>query len=208
MSFEIKDFLELTDKESLSKNGLEPLIKIVDHVITINIGTSLASIHSLGPTGKEILFVLRLAWPSGKESEPLILLMEEFEGLPPAPLKTWAEIDNGVFYENPDEKDLSKLFGVKYLTPPSGREYARTIPPILKSEKAGDPHLSGNIGKAKGKTLSGSVLGEITLYEVQDENPLEAFILFLNLLNQENTENGGLVHMYLGREIKYSDIQQ
>lgn len=192
---------ELSDLLSLEGNKLQPAVKHIVGNKTISLSSGPVDIYSLDNENKEILVVFNF-----KDTDPFILLMKEFPGFPPATLKEWALIGEGVFFDNPDEKDPNKLFGVKRLTTPSGRDYNRTIPKIVPGEKWGDAHLSAGLGKAVGTGLLGSLVGSITLYEAADTDTADFFFMSLNILNLANSENGGLMSIYSGHQIKPSEI--
>lgn len=200
--FNLPDTFELSDLISLQNNDLNPAVKTVFGKKSISLALGPAMIYDLDNSGTEVLIVINVG-----DSDPLILLMKQIPDLSSRSVKEWQQ-SFGFVFENPDEQTLTRLFGAKFIINPEGRKYLRKLPSVSDDEKAGDSHLNVGTGKAliKGQHADNTV-GSITVYESEDQELADHFLVTVTLCSLGAEQTGGLMSLFIGHRLNPSEVK-
>jgi hypothetical protein len=201
--FSLPDTFELLDIVSLQSNNLNPRIATVHGKKTITLSLGPTMIYELDNLGKEALIAVNVG-----DTEPLIILAKQIPDLPAASVKEW-QANFGFVFQNPSEENPLKLFGAQFITNPQQRKYNRTLPKVISDETADSPHINAGVGAGliKGQNNLDQLVGSITIYEADDEESFDHFMVLITFCSSQAQETGGLMTLYVGHQIKPSEIK-
>lgn len=194
-------FVSLNDLISLACNHTQP--KVIEINGKQNLVTPLGVIYCyqlVDPNSR--LFVCDICKPES----PVVLYTTTVPDLPAKSVKEWQESASWLF-SNPDVEDPNLLLPADIILDSNGRRFIRTLPEVRTE---GNPITTNDLlnGTITGTHLSGdsSFTGTVTIYEAEDDNEDNKFLVIFNTMNLEKPETGGIIDFSMGRKIKANEL--